>query len=612
MQQPYLPSILQTQRCSLYAWKQRPNPFPTARRSSGDVSVSQAHLPEHGEILLISHDLLKRDGPVVVVEVMALATPIAAVGHREAVDTQGRRDACQGEEGVEHRRAGGHALTAVGTEGGSLGRTQPPVGRRHPDEQRHVELVIGRYGRGMEELLTAVVEDVLAMVGGVEQGRGSPGGIELTDETAEEAVGGTDAVVVGVQQLLTVGGPCLTGRIGPEHNIGGPIALTVVEMGTVHVEHDQLLRTLPAEYVADRGEHLIVVHIDTSGPLPDEHPVVGLPAEDVDERMVVTLVGDERGVEAGLPERCDDTLLTIDDIVVLGRSRRQEHRHALVGGVGLGDSIAEHDEAAGAGEQGRRVAVVAVKAEAAGARRLADDQHINLAHGTGMGRPGMEGEARRCLRIVRRGMGAVDGQDDVVEHIDGIEMETGTVAGAGGVAACQEDSSHGERHERTAALPPQERTVEDGTAPERHDRLDDDRQIDHHHEDDGRQEIAEQLGGLPHIGRHQIEKHIDGDDRMAEEIEQHELEGRQDHQRKEQQGGPAGTTPQRQQQPDDRTRQDDISDISQQAHALGEAQRHIGQEEYGKRKPEDAARRGAAMYDISCLTHGINTVSLSL
>lgn len=123
MQHPYLPSILPTQRCSLYAWKQRPNPFPTAWGSSGDVSVSQAHLPEHGEILLISHDLLKRDGPVVVVEVMALATPIAAVGHREAVDTQGRRDACQGEEGVEHRRAGGHALTTIGTECGGLGRT---------------------------------------------------------------------------------------------------------------------------------------------------------------------------------------------------------------------------------------------------------------------------------------------------------------------------------------------------------------------------------------------------------------------------------------------------------------------------------------------------------
>ena len=99
---------------------------------------------------------------------------------------------------------------------------------------------------------------------------------------------------------------------------------------------------------------------------------------------------------------------------------------------------------------------------------------------------------------------------------------------------------------------------------------------------------------------------------MAEEIEQHELEGRQDHQRKEQQGGPAGTTPQRQQQPDDRTGQDDIGDIGQQTHALGEAQRHIGQEEYGKRKPEDAARRGAAMYETSYLTHSINTVSLSL
>lgn len=66
----------------------------------------------------------------------------------------------------------------------------------------------------------------------------------------------------------------------------------------------------------------------------------------------------------------------------------------------------------------------------------------------------MECEACRSPRIVRRGMGAVDGQDDVVEHIDGIEMETGTVAGTEGIAACQEDSSHGERHERTAALPP--------------------------------------------------------------------------------------------------------------------------------------------------------------
>lgn len=77
---------------------------------------------------------------------------------------------------------------------------------------------------------------------------------------------------------------------------------------------------------------------------------------------------------------------------------------------------------------------------------------------------------------------------------------------------------------------------------------------------------------------------------MAEEIEQHELEGRQDHQWKEQQGSPAGPPTQRQQQPHYRTRQHYICDIGQYPHTLGEAQSYIGYEEYGKRKPEDVER----------------------
>lgn len=76
--------------------------LPHRSRKHRRLSIPQAHLPEHGEILLASHDLLERDRQIVVVEVMALATPIAAAGHRETVDTEGRRDACQGEEGVEH------------------------------------------------------------------------------------------------------------------------------------------------------------------------------------------------------------------------------------------------------------------------------------------------------------------------------------------------------------------------------------------------------------------------------------------------------------------------------------------------------------------------------
>ena len=40
----------------------------------------------------------------------------------------------------------------------------------HPDEERHVKLIIRRYGRSVEEQMAGIVENILTMIGSVEHG----------------------------------------------------------------------------------------------------------------------------------------------------------------------------------------------------------------------------------------------------------------------------------------------------------------------------------------------------------------------------------------------------------------------------------------------------------
>ena len=169
-------------------------------------------------------------------------------------------------------------------------------------------------------------------------------------------------------------------------------------------------------------------------------------------------------------------------------------------------------------------------------------------------------------------------------------MQPCAVVAAGKIAARHACRPCNESRKRTAPLAQQEAAAEHIAAAQRHNGQHYHGHINNHDDYYCRQKIVEQLHGLAHIGGNKIEKHVDSYNRMAEKIEQHYLEGGQKHQRKKQQSRLAGLTSQRHEQPYGRHGQHDVGDGGHDAHALGEAQSHVGYRQHGNSKPEYAAR----------------------
>ena len=138
-------------------------------------------------------------------------------------------------------------------------------------------------------------------------------------------------------------------RVGLEMRHLSGIAVHVVEVRAIGVEHDELFLAFPGQYLVEDGQQVGVIvvavlargfgQLTASGvgvARLEEEPLVGLFAQEVDERVVGALIAQKHGVEACLTEGLQDAFLVEETLEVGGRSQREEHGHTLVGGVRLG------------------------------------------------------------------------------------------------------------------------------------------------------------------------------------------------------------------------------------------------------------------------------------
>lgn len=199
------------------------------------------------------------------------------------------------------------------------------------------------------------------------------------------------------------------------------------------MEHYELWPAAVGEELFYRLEHVEVAEIGVGREcLFKKLPRVGFAAEDVDKRVVGPLVGQECGVESGFAEGCDYPFLAIYAVIVSGTGGREQHGHALVGGVGLGVGPRKLYQTLLRAQEWRGVAVVAVEAEVFGPGCLAYHQHVYLGERVGlMGGYGLEGEVAAGLVIGGGAYRAVDGEIHVVAHVEGIETVLGTVVATG-------------------------------------------------------------------------------------------------------------------------------------------------------------------------------------
>ena len=107
------------------------------------------------------------------------------------------------------------------------------------------------------------------------------------------------------------------------------------------------------------------------------------------------------------------------------------------------------------------------------------------------------------------------------------------------------DAGHSPAENQCGKSPERRPTAERGRKPvpkqQRADSQYDQRDVENDDEYDRRPDVAQQLAGLGGVRRKEIREHVHRDDRPAEQIQQHDLERAENHQRKRtehQQPGP--------------------------------------------------------------------------
>ena len=219
----------------------------------------------------------------------------------------------------------------------------------------------------------------------------------------------------------------------------------------------------------------------------------------------------------------------------VGRNGREDQRHALVRGVALREHVAENDQVIDLRKAGIRLAVVTVQLPVHRTRGFADDVDVYLA-------PRCLGRARRTVGEILRGLLEIVGlaefrgtQVYVVEHVereDLVPQHVPVFAHAVGRPQRQHAQRHEHRpgqsdvHARGARYLP---FVPDFARGEPQQR-----QVHHADQDHGGVDVAQQLARFARVGRHQVGEHVRGDDRVAEEVQQHDLERAQENERERQ------------------------------------------------------------------------------
>ena len=269
-----------------------------------------------------------------------------------------------------------------------------PVSVGEPRQRSDVELVGRRRGRSVQEAFAPVVEDVLAVVGAVEQRRRSPAqSAQVLDRFREEEIRVEDRIVVGVAERLHVFPRDRHVVVGAELRKLARVTLVVTEVRAVAVEYEEHLLRL----VAFHGAAHLVQQLHVVARRADIDQVVGVAGEFVDHGALRRLVGDEPSLETGLVEQRREPLAAVEFGMFVGRNGREDQRHALVRGVALREHVAENDQVIDLRKAGIRLAVVTVQLPVHRTRGFADDVDVYLA-------PRCLGRARRTVGEILRGL----------------------------------------------------------------------------------------------------------------------------------------------------------------------------------------------------------------
>ena len=198
----------------------------------------------------------------------------------------------------------------------------------------------------MEEALAAIVIDVLPVVRDIDHRSGTIASLEDTDDGVDELIRLAHGIVIGIAQDEAVGLRARVVTLHREEGIFLRIAVTVAEVTTIGVQHDEELRMLTRHETLQIGDHIAIVEtaLLTAKLLTDGVMLVPLHREEVHIAVVPWLVGDEGRIEARFTEGREDPLHMGQILRRRCISRREDDRDTLIRRIRLRQYISEGDK----------------------------------------------------------------------------------------------------------------------------------------------------------------------------------------------------------------------------------------------------------------------------
>lgn len=147
----------------------------------------------------------------------------------------------------------------------------------------------------MQEEVTVVVKNIFSMVRSIEYGRTGILLLQQADQPCQEIVGIADGVVIGINQIVPILKFGIRRTVGPEKRSPGRIALTVVKVRTIGMQHNELFAVPFGKFLFHQCQQVVIRKVLTGGQriFFDEIAMIGLFSEEVYKRIIVTLIGEK-------------------------------------------------------------------------------------------------------------------------------------------------------------------------------------------------------------------------------------------------------------------------------------------------------------------------------
>ena len=205
----------------------------------------------------------------------------------------------------------------------------------------------------MKKQMTRIIKNIFSVIGGVEHGSIHLLLFKHMNQTCQKTIRIADSVIISIHQIITILYFCFYRIVRQEEGIFRRITFAVIEMRTVCMKHDKLFPVPFRQFFFYQFQQFIVGRIVCRIRRVFFYKIkcVGFHPEEIDERMIITLIGKKGRPVTSFAKGCDDSFLIVNGIEVTGGNTGHQHGYAFVGGIGFCQNFRESNDSRLTGQQ---------------------------------------------------------------------------------------------------------------------------------------------------------------------------------------------------------------------------------------------------------------------